>query len=359
MKYALWLANVPGIAGMKIQRLLELAGSAEAVYGMDGAVLSEAGIAERDITSILNSRLEWNLDEQMGILAEKGISIVSREQEAYPDKLRNIYNPPYLLYYKGTLPDSKQCAAAIVGARGRSEYGRQVARHLAEALAYRGVCVVSGLARGIDADGHAGALAAAGKTYAVLGCGVDICYPKANQYLYDRILDSGGGILSEYPVGQQPLARLFPSRNRIISGLSDYVVIVEARKKSGSLITADYALEQGKEVYTVPGRIADSLSSGCNRLIAQGAGIICDIDEFVSGVSGSKQNFSVPLNFQKNLLEKDEWMVYSLLDFCPTGLGTLVEKSDLPLGELLGILGRLEEKGFVYEAIPNYYVRNI
>lgn len=359
MKYALWLANVPGMGAVKIQRLIQKAGTAREVYGMDQAALLAAGASEKDASFLLDSKKEWDVDGQMGRLAEKGISVVSIEHGGYPPRLKNIYNPPYLLYYKGTLPDPGQVSAAIVGARGRSEYGRQTARKLAGELAGNGICVISGLARGIDADGHVGALDAGGRTYAVMGCGVDICYPRANQYLYDRILDSGGGILSEYPIGQAPLARLFPSRNRIISGLSDYVIIVEARIKSGSLITADYALEQGKEIYTVPGRLCDSLSSGCNRLIEQGAGIICDIPGFVSGIGNAGGISCVQLDFRKNLLEKDEGMVYSLLDFCPTGLGTLVEKSNLSLGELLGILGRLEEKEFIREAIPNYYVRNI
>ncbi len=249
-------------------------------------------------------------------------------------------------------------SVAIVGARSRSEYGLQVARQLGETLARNGVAVISGLARGIDADAHIGALDGGGRTYAVLGCGVDICYPRSNRYLYDRILEHGGGILSEYPPGQTPLAGLFPQRNRIISGLSDCVVVVEARKKSGSLITADFAMEQGRDVYAVPGRVGETLSEGTNRLIYQGAGIYMGPEEFLSELHlGGK--FTLDLNFSKKKLEKEESLVYSVLDLNPIGLGTILQKTSIPLEHLLEILASLVEKGYIWESVPNYYVRRI
>jgi DNA processing protein len=192
----------------------------------------------------------------------------------------------------------------------------------------------------------------------VLGCGPDVCYPRTNRYLYDKMTEHGG-ILSEYPPGTQPLPARFPQRNRIIAGLSDVVVVIEAREKSGSLITADYAMEQGKEVYALPGRITDDLSRGCNNLIAQGAGILTGVEEFLRELAPEADCGMVQMDFRKNLLEKDEMMVYTLLDFYPIGLGTMVEKSSLGLSELLEVLDRLERKGFARETIPNYYVRTI
>lgn len=359
MKYALWLANVEGMTNVRIQHLLEQAENAKTVYEMDEPALQAAGLDQERIEKIILSKKEWDLEARFFSLYERGISFVSMEQPGYPHKLLNIHNAPYLLYYRGNLPDAKQKSVAVVGARGRSEYGRQLAFEIAKRLAGTGVCVISGLARGIDADGHRGALEGKGKTFAVLGNGVDICYPGSNQYIYDRILDTEGGIISEYAPGQQPRPAFFPQRNRIISGLSDYVVLVEAKKKSGSLITADYALEQGKEIYAVPGRITDPLSLGCNQLISQGAGILYDMDEFVKQVLQKEDFLCSQINFRKNLLEKDEGMVYSLLDFRPTGLGTLVEKSGLSLGALLEVIGSLEQKEFIKETVPNYYVRNI
>lgn len=360
MKYALWLSNIPGLTNVRIRYLMEVCENAKEVYGLSESALSKIyGIEEEHISAIAESRRRWNLEEQMERLEQQGISFVSQEQREYPGKLRNISDAPYSLYYRGTLPVQEKKSVAIVGARGRSEYGSSVARRLAASLAGNQISIVSGMARGIDADGHLGAISGEGLTYAVLGCGVDVCYPASNRFLYDKILQSGGGILSEYPPGTQPLARFFPQRNRIISGLSDCVVVIEARKKSGSLITADYAMEQGRDVYALPGRITDPLSQGCNQLIRQGAGILTDVNEFMEELHIMEGAECTKMDFRKNLLEKDEGLVYSLLDFCPMGLGTLTEKTKLPLSSLLDIMKRLEEKGFIREPLPNYYIRCI
>ena len=274
-------------------------------------------------------------------LARAGISFCCFLEQGFPDRLRMIPDPPFGLYFLGNVPlfgekTNKQrksdfnalnahnvqnalCpdmqekpaaentlmkagasgqdisgsslqygadpAAAIIGARLASGYGREQARRFARRLASRGITIISGMARGIDGIAQKAALDAGGRSYAVLGCGVDICYPEENRELYDRLLQEGG-IISEYPPGTYPEARLFPQRNRIISGLSDLVLVIEARKKSGTLITVDMALEQGREVYALPGRVSDSLSDGCNRLIRQGAGAATcpeDILEFFFG----------------------------------------------------------------------------
>jgi DNA processing protein len=168
-----------------------------------------------------------------------------------------------------------------------------------------------------------------------------------------------GGIISEYPPGTPPRQVYFPQRNRIIAGLSDAVVVIEARKKSGSLITADYAMEQGRDVYALPGRITDELSLGTNNLIAQGAAALTGVEEFLRDLSIDMDASCVQIDFRKNFLEKDEMLVYTLLDFYPTGLGTMVEKSSFSLTDLLDILDRLESKGFARETVPNYYVRTV
>jgi DNA processing protein len=359
MKYSFWLSNVSGMTRGKIFRMLESIPSAAEIFGATEKMLWDVpGITAQDVTELLRSRNSCNPEEELAKLSEQGISFVSFEQDTYPQKLRGIFDPPYSLYYRGTLPDEHACSVAIVGARGRSVYGMELAQKLAEELAKHQISVISGMARGIDADAHNGALRAGGRTYAVLGCGADICYPRENRYLYDKIPECGG-ILSEYPVGTRPIARLFPSRNRIISGLSDCVVIVEAREKSGSLITADFALEQGRNVYAVPGRVTDSLSSGCNMLIRQGAGVLTGIDDFLREITDFAPENEVQLDFRKNLLEKDERMVYSLLDFCPTPVGTLLEKTSFQLMELLEILEGMEQKGVIREVYPNYYAHTI
>ena len=246
----------------------------------------------------------------------------------------------------------------IVGARGRSAYGCEVAKVLAAALSRQGIQIISGMARGIDRDAHMGCLEAGGNTYAVLGSGADTCYPKENRFLYDKIKLSGG-IISELMPGTDPQKMFFPMRNRIISGLSDIVVIVEAKKRSGSLITADFAMEQGKDVYVIPGRITDTLSYGCNSLIKQGAGIIYNIDEFVSDITMTGFTECTQMDFRKNILDKKEALVYSLLDFCPIAIGTLSQKVPYELSELFEVLEDLIQKGFVKETIPNYYIRSL
>lgn len=359
MEYALWLSNIPGIANGKIRCLLQEDRCAKDVYGMtEQQLCSVYGLTEEDVFQILKSRKEWNLQEEWTKLARRGIGFVSMEQNEYPKKLRQISNPPYSLYYKGHLPEPKQKAVAIVGARYRSAYGSEIAHTLAAELAKRGASVISGMARGIDADGHRGALSAEGMSYAILGCGVDVCYPRENRYLYEKIPDHGG-LISEFPPDTKPQAKLFPVRNRLISAFSDCVVVIEAREKSGSLITADFAIEQGKDVYALPGRITDELSRGCNRLIRQGAGIFLDIDDFMQEWDMTYSCNGIQLDFKKNLLEKDEWLVYSLLDFCPVGIGNILDKTPFSLAELLDILERLEHKGMIREQVPNYYVRTL
>lgn len=359
MKYAHWLDNIPGISRGKIFRILDQVETpAELFECSDEAVRKLEGITEEDAKTILISRRTTNPDELLSALTQRGISFVSYLDKDYPAKLRNIADPPFALYYIGHLPDENKYTVAIVGARGRSAYGMEVTQKLAQELAREQVQIISGMARGVDGDAHKGALKENGATYAVLGCGVDHCYPAEHRYLYEQI-PADGGVLSEYPPGTLPIAKLFPARNRIISGLSDCVVVTEAKKKSGSLITADYAMEQGKDVYVVPGRITDTLSQGCNTLIRQGAGIILDIEDFKKELSLHASPDCIQIDFRKNLLEKDECLVYSLLDFCPTTVGTLLEKTAFSLLELLELLERMEQKGLILEIAPNYYVQRI
>lgn len=357
--YRYWFDNIKEITPAKKRILYETLESAANVYhAKERTIAKVAGIEAKDIDALAESKRRWNLQEAWTRLQERGISLVTLEDPEYPVKLKRIIAPPYALYYRGHLPSKDRRSVAIVGARWRSAYGSQVARALGKKLAQAGVDVISGMALGIDTDGHMGALDGAGKTYAVLGCGVDICYPGRNKYLYEQI-PVDGGICSEFVPGTQPLPALFPQRNRIISGLSDYVVVIEARLKSGSLITADYAMEQAREVYALPGRITDELSQGCNHLIQQGAGVFVSVEDFLKEMELSCARTDVQMDFRKNLLEKDETLVYSLFDFHPLGLGSMVEKSPYSLLEVLNILERLQQKGFVKETIPNFYVKTI
>lgn len=359
MKYAYWLSNIPGIGSGKLQYLTANGHRAYDIYGMSHEKLSAIeGILPKDAEAIIESQKTWNINEEWMKLMEQGVGFVSLENETYPKKLRNIPGAPYCLYYIGRLPEEDSKSIAVVGARGRSAYGSEVTRKLAKELSNYGVQIVSGMAKGIDTDAHSGALEGSTPTYAVLGCGVNICYPASNRYLYQSILERGG-IISEYPPGTQPKKTLFPARNRIISGLSDCVVIMEAREKSGSLITADFAMEQGRDVYALPGRITDPLSVGCNHLIYQGAGIVQSVEDFLSELDILPSGEGTQLDFRKNLLEKDESLVYSVTDFRPLGLGNLLEKTGISFERLLEIIHRLESLGMIKEIFPNHYIRTI
>ena len=277
--YAYWLECVRGLGRKTRWELVETAGSPQAVYEMTGEEW-RAVLPEKKAQALERAR-----DECGAKGAEDGYRQFCKGEISYiphmhPDYPKRLPDPPFGIFLWGKLPGEQVPAVAIIGTRDCSEYGRYMAERAAEELAAKGIGVISGMARGIDGISQRAALRAGGNTYAVLGNGVDICYPPENRGLYEE-LKRKGGILSEYLPGTGPKAGLFPLRNRIISGLSDLVLIVEAREKSGTLITADMALEQGKEVYAVPGRITDPLSKGCNRLIKQGAGIALSIEEML------------------------------------------------------------------------------
>lgn len=248
---------------------------------------------------------------------KKSLKFCDIDAVDFPERLRNIPDPPYAVYFRGFLPDDAMPAVAIIGARMASGYGRDMAMKFGTELAESGIQVISGMARGVDSISQRAAIGAHGKSYAVLGCGADICYPKENRELYDG-LPLQGGIISEYPPGTQPMARLFPSRNRIISALADLVLVIEARERSGSLITTDFALAQGKELFAVPGRISDPLAVGCNRLIRQGAGIATcpdDVIEAVCGVRKTKEDEKYDPDYLKKIsLQEPERSLYEALE---------------------------------------------
>lgn len=214
-------------------------------------------------------------------MKEKNIQILTIKDEDYPYLLKQIYDPPSVIYIMGNKKILSQNGIAIVGSRNCSLYGQKIAKYLSYQLAKKGIHIISGLARGIDTFSHIGTLQAKGKTIAVLGSGLDVIYPPENAKLAEKIVESGGCLVSEYIVGTKPLGEHFPARNRIISGLASGVVVVEASEKSGSLITVDFALEQGKNVYAVPGNINSPNSLGTNSLIKQGAKIVTNVEDIL------------------------------------------------------------------------------
>lgn len=287
------------------------------------------------------------------------INIYSIDNENYPEKLRLIKNPPQKLYVLGKLPDSNKKTVAIVGARSCSDYGMTMAKIISKTLSQNDIQVISGLALGIDTSAHLGALEAETPTFAVLGCGVNICYPSFNYNIYQKIIETNGGIISELEENKEPLPFNFPLRNRIISGLSDIVIIVEASKKSGALITADYAIEQGKDVFCVPGRLGDKLSQGTNKYIKEGAYIITEINDILDRLGVIKDKKLPKDTFDENKLDYFEKIVFNSLSYEAKHIDEIINDTKLPFEKLTNVLMSLQLIGLCQSSSVNYYKKII
>ncbi len=358
-KYEWWFANIYPLETRKKRLLLEAAGSAEAIYYMEEKRLNEMRFLTEKEKGLIREAIKMpQIDRDYENFRKQGITFIPYDDARYPKRLKEIEAPPYALYIKGTLPAENQPAAAIVGTRRCSPYGEQMALTFAAALAEAGCQIISGMARGIDAAGQRGALNAGGHSYGVLGCGVDICYPRENRGLYQDLQEKGG-ILSEYPPGTPPLKHHFPARNRIISGLSDFVLVMEAGERSGSFITADFALEQGKDVYALPGPVTGKLSRGCHELIRQGAGILLSPQELLRELNISRVNgkggAGQETDKNEKMLESAENLVYSKLDLYPKSLSSLMDETGLSASALIQQLVSLVMKGYAKEVSRNYY----
>lgn len=287
---------------------------------------------------------------------KKNINYVSFDDSSYPKKLKYIYNPPKGLYVIGKLPLEDRVSIAIIGARECSVSGREYASFFAGELARNGIQIISGLARGIDGYAHRGALNAGMDTFGILGCGIDLCYPKENIELFEK-MEYCGGIISEYTNGTPPLAAYFPQRNRIISGMSEGILIIEARERSGSLITVEHGLEQGKDIFVLPGRISDGLSKGCNALLKAGAVPVTEPSDILHyyGMEDLKKKEAPKKN--NKLLEKQDEMVYSRLCLVPKHVNQVIYESKLPLYLVMESLISLEKKGYIKQPHKNYYIK--
>ena len=356
MKYEFWLAGLR-LPARKKYLLRQYMKTGRAVYYIEETEISQIGfLTERERNTIRQAQKETGFREAYERSCKKGIRFVPYFSPDYPEKLREIPDFPFALFVKGSLPDRVSKKAALVGARRCTPYGEKYAVEFAEKLASCGVEIISGLARGIDGMGQRGALMGGGRTFAVLGSGPDICYPREHIGLYMDILEQGGGVLSEYPPGSPPLPYHFPARNRIISGLSDAVLVMEAGEKSGSLITVDLALEQGRDVYALPGPVNSSLSQGCNRLIQQGAGLLMSPEILLKEWGITPHGEPGQEGKNKKVLESPEKLVYSCLGLYPKNIERISEETNLSQRELVGLLVSLELEGYAREVSKNYYV---
>lgn len=361
----LTLSLLPGLGCGLISRLVAHYGGAEAVLRHGGREsASIAGIGPRlqellaDQAQVQRARRQAKAE--LTRLADFGGQPLCPEMPQYPHALLTIADPPALLFCRGNFSLLSLPAIALIGSRAASEYGCRIARQLAAELAGQGVVVVSGAAYGIDASAHQGALQAGGPTIAVLGCGLDIAYPKTHASLLADIAASGL-LISEYPLGTQPDGFRFPARNRLISGLSAGVVVVEATEKSGSLITATLALDQGREVFAVPGRVDSPKSAGCHALIRQGAQLVCHAEDILEGLGWGqpkpKTSASGRSATATTELSADEQQLWAALDVYPQDIDTLGRRSGLSVTTLHGLLLHLELRGLIRQLPGQLYER--
>lgn len=351
-----WLCSIPGIYRAQQELLLRCFGTPEQIWRATEKELQH--LEQRGckwIGRVSRFQKSCTPETLMHARRSQGIEFISSSHKRYPMRLGKLPDKPYGLFYRGTLPEETQPGVAVVGARMCTQNGRLMAETIAARVAKAGGAVISGAAYGIDGAAQWAALENGGKSCAVLGCGVNVCYPASHTHLLERLKENGC-VLSEFPPDTQPLRYHFPMRNRIISGMADVVVVVEAKRKSGSLITAEFAAEQGKIVMAVPGRPDDELSMGCNELIAQGAGILLSADELIGMVFPHyrEEEEKVSENIRLAPAEK---LVYSSLGLHTKNLWELGEDTALSWQELSQSLISLELKGLVKEVGQNRYRR--
>ncbi|GAB6098908.1 DNA-processing protein DprA [Halanaerocella petrolearia] len=353
--YWMWLTKVPKLGPRRIKKLLDYFKDAKGIWTASREELNNvSGIGPSISGQIIESKDKFNFARELEQLKQEEVKVVTLGEECYPKLLKEIYDPPPVLYYKGELINLELPCIAIVGSRKCTDYGRQVAKRLSQRLAEIGISVISGLARGIDTAAHQGALHT-GSTSAILGSGLDRIYPPENKGIAKQITTSGS-LLTPFPLGTSPEAKHFPARNRIISGLSLGTIVVEAAQKSGSLITANLALEQGREVFAIPGDITKKQSIGTNDLIKTGAKLVQDIDDILVElpIKNNRADTNVQTKIDQNRihnLSKKQKQVYRNLSISPQQFETVINSVDLDSAQLNSVLLELEVKGLV-EQLP-------
>jgi len=352
------LSSIPGIGRMTFRRLVAHFGSARCVLEASQEELREnAGLSEKVSSTLRSFPWKERADEELSKADAAGVAIITAVDPDYPGPLLKTPDPPLFLYVKGTLLPEDGIAVAMVGTRTPTHYGLTVTHRMACELALRKITVVSGMARGIDTQAHKGALSAQGRTIAVFGCGIDTAYPPENKGLMEEIIRSGA-VVTENPFGTKPESGYFPARNRIISGLSAGTVIIEAAEDSGSLITADYALKQGRKLFAVPGNINSHVSRGTNSLIKQGALLVetaGDVLKELHIYKGSKTPAAIDL--QMPPLTSEETSVFKTVTNEPKHIDAIMAESSSTPGKLSGLLITLELKGLVKQLPGKYFVR--
>lgn len=359
--FAYWLSTINGVGQKTIEKLLDYFDSEMEIFNAEAdKFYNIKGIKPDILKKIINSKNYNSIQSRWKKLNDSNIGFTYINADDYPQKLKNIYEPPYSLFYKGELPDASKPSVAIVGARNASYETKCIAEKFGRELAKYGIQIISGLARGVDIKGQSGAMSVVnGKTFGVLGCGIDICYPKQHIGEYMKMQERGG-LISEYAPGVFPAAGNFPRRNRIISGLSDGILVIQAGNKSGSLITAELGLEQGKDIFVVPGSINDDFYQGSNRLIKNGAALVTNVRDILDAL-GIFYSEDIDLKNKKNnlLLETTEKIVYASLSLEPAHVSEVAKQTGMKIPVVMDRLISLELKGLATMIGSNYYAIKI
>lgn len=351
-----------GIGIRTYKTLFERFGSSEAILDAPRAELEAVpGIGPKLANAILEESRNVDIAAEIALAKEKGVQILPYTSDQYPKHLKSIYDPPLVLYVKGNILETDVIAIAIVGARRCTYYGLSQAERFGRLLAQKGLCIVSGMARGIDAAAHRGAISANGRTIAVLGCGLGVIYPRENIELAEHIAQQGA-IVSEFPMNTPPDFRNFPPRNRLISGLSLGVLVVESSLKSGSLITAQWALEQGKEVFAIPGNIDNIYSRGTHKLIKEGAKLVEDINDIIQELGPVAESLGPTepsvMNDPRSLsLNSQEKKIFSILSSSPKDIEEIIRIAKLPTSVVSSTLLILEIKKLVKQLSGKRFVK--
>lgn len=368
LKY--WIAwnKIKEIGPVRFSRLVQHFSSLEEAWrnNMNTSEIKKLlHLGEETLNRIEVEKREINPEQEWDLLEKRNIKVITIQEDDYPAILKNIYSPPPVIYYQGDFSAimKNACGLAIVGSRKATYYGRKVAREIAGELARSGYIVISGLAQGIDTNAHLGALESQGLTIAVLGCGIDCIYPSENRTLARRIMENGA-VITEFPLFTKPEKNNFPRRNRIISGLSLGTLVVEAAAKSGALITTDYALEQGREVFAIPGSIYSFLSAGCHNLIKQGAKLVNNYRDILEELEGEGTDLSknkVADSTKEDLvhiweLTDHEKRLLHYISIEPLHIDEIAELAALSYSEVSEVLLSLELKNLIREIEGKRYI---
>jgi DNA processing protein len=359
--YYLFFSNFPGVGPVKFRKILTYFGSAKKAWNSTSSDLDKI-IGSKTAVKLENFRNEFDLENYLKQLKRQKIEYVCLADKQYPPLLKKIQNPPIVLYLKGNtkLLNSnvlkKTRMIAIVGTRHITHYGREVTKMFSGKLAENGLVIVSGMAYGVDGVAHKSCIDAGGETIAVLGNGVDMAYPRENSKLYEEIIDSGGLIISEFPPGTPPSVGSFPSRNRIVAGLSEAVLVTEGASDSGSLITANYGLEFGRKVFAVPGPVTSSLSAAPLRLIEKGARLVVGPDDIMRELNVESKKLKDKKSYAG--LSKEEVKVIELIENESLSFDEIAQRLKLDSAKLASILSMMEIKGIIKSSDGGYSITN-